>query len=118
MKCGRSTNADGKDILAVSATPNGDLLAGASNAAALYLVHARTNGNVYRTAVRDAGAVTVWGHLRWTGDQPAGLPSGFSNAAAATAACRMKVGATGPKPRQDLTERQLPVPGPRPADPI
>jgi len=67
----RIQNPDDPDILSVGASPDGNLLVGTGNVAAVYSGRASA-GSVYRTVVKDAGTMSHWGHLRWEGDAPAG----------------------------------------------
>lgn len=65
-------NEDNQDVLTVGAEPNGDLLAGTGSLAGVYRVTRQVNNNIYRTSIKDASSISSWGHVRWTGDLPAG----------------------------------------------
>ena len=66
------TNGDDQDILAIGMSPTGDMLAGTGNVATLYLVHSIAKTSWYRSPVKDAGEISTWSFVRWSGDQPAG----------------------------------------------
>ena len=79
------TNQDDQDLLTLGAMPTGGLIAGTGNIATIYAVGPGDGKNLYRTQVRDADGTAVWGHIRWTGDQPAGSTVGFETRSGNTA---------------------------------